>query len=153
MGTEGPVAPSYWKFQVSKIYFHSEASTVEVEGGQRAHIDLFIGDFFGATLQCLVEDDLPGAPSPLRKIVNYGYWMDNFRRDMPLALRSCTHEDLRFSIDGEEHPCFDVALNTALGVGNDSLRLLARIHAQCEIHAYCMGSNRRWLAGLISKGV
>lgn len=44
---------------------------------------------------------------------------------------------------------FDVALNTAMIAGSDAVRLCARLHSQCEIHAWVNGPNRAWLADLI----
>jgi hypothetical protein len=43
-------------------------------------------------------------------------------------------------------------LNTALLLGNDYVRLLARVHAQCEIHGWIDGPNRSWFAELIDGG-
>lgn len=45
-----------------------------------------------------------------------------------------------------------ISLNTAIAVGNDALRLGARLHGQCEIHCYVEGPNRAWLAGIIEAG-
>ncbi|MER5649667.1 hypothetical protein [Streptosporangium sp. NPDC002524] len=48
---------------------------------------------------------------------------------------------------------FDLAFNTALQVGSDTVKLAARIYGQAEIHGYVEGPNRAWLAGLIDRGL
>lgn len=48
---------------------------------------------------------------------------------------------------------FCLQLNTAIFVGNDAVRLLARLHGQCEIHGYIEGPNRGWYAGIIHDGL
>ena len=48
---------------------------------------------------------------------------------------------------------WDVALSTAVAIGNDQLRLLARLHAQCEIFGWVAGQDREWLAGIIADGL
>jgi hypothetical protein len=47
---------------------------------------------------------------------------------------------------------FDAALNTACAIGNDQVRLMARLHGQCEVHAFVVGQNRAWLAAIIRRG-
>lgn len=37
--------------------------------------------------------------------------------------------------------------------GGDSLKLFARLHAQCEIHAWVAGKNRAWMAKIIAEGL
>ena len=36
--------------------------------------------------------------------------------------------------------------------GSDVIKLLARLHAQCDIHAYVRGKNRNWFADIIEHG-
>ena len=48
---------------------------------------------------------------------------------------------------------FDAMLNTAVAAGSDPIRLLSKLHGQCEIHAYVEGKNRAWLADVIEAGV
>lgn len=44
---------------------------------------------------------------------------------------------------------FDISLNTSIVLGGDAVRLMARLHGQCEIHCYVEGGDREWLAALI----
>ena len=55
---------------------------------------------------------------------------------------------------GEEKiQIFELQLNTALSMGANFVQLAARLHGQCEVHAYVEGKNRKWLAGIIKKGL
>jgi len=49
-------------------------------------------------------------------------------------------------------PIFDIKLNTALSSGNDAIKLMARLHGQCEVHCYVEGPNRNWLASIMRMG-
>jgi hypothetical protein len=55
-------------------------------------------------------------------------------------------------IGGIKRQSFSLKLNTALRWGNDAVKLLARLHGQCEIHAYVEPENRAWLADIIERG-
>lgn len=55
--------------------------------------------------------------------------------------------------DGEPLDSFDYSLNTALVAGSDPVRLLTRLHGQCEVHAWVDGPDRAWLADIIDEGV
>ncbi len=138
---------------MSRVYFHSESGQAELLGSERAHMGLLIGDIFVATLRVAIENDTPSCPSPLRNVVNDGWWTQDFPRNMPLACRSLMSDELRFVVDGKSHDPWQVSLNTALVIGNDVLKMFARIHGQCEIHAYVLGPNRNWLAGIIDTGL
>lgn len=45
-----------------------------------------------------------------------------------------------------------VCLNTAMALGGRPLKLLVRLHAQCEVHAYIEGPHRAWLAQVVRDG-
>lgn len=47
---------------------------------------------------------------------------------------------------------FSDVLNAAMQRG-DVWRFVARIHGQCELHAYVEGEDRDWLAGIIEQGL
>ena len=54
---------------------------------------------------------------------------------------------------GVKRDSFSAILNTAYVMGCDAIKLLARIHGQCEIHLYALGHYRAWLAEIIEEGV
>lgn len=55
-------------------------------------------------------------------------------------------------VDGEKLPAWEIGLNSAMKTGSDAVKLMARLHAQCEIHAYVKGQNRVWLSNIIAAG-
>ncbi len=46
-----------------------------------------------------------------------------------------------------------VSLNTALALGSDPVRLAAKIHGWCEVHAWIEGGDRAWAADIIQQGL
>lgn len=60
------------------------------------------------------------------------------------------HETIR---DDKAETIFGRVLNRAMERGDDTWRFMARIHGQCEIHAYVEGEDRDWLAGIIERGL
>jgi hypothetical protein len=56
-------------------------------------------------------------------------------------------------VDGHAETLFQIMLNSAMEVGNDVLRLAARIHGQCELHCYVEGKHRAWLASIVQQGL
>ncbi len=61
--------------------------------------------------------------------------------------------DSQWLINGENYSCWEIVLNTCMAIGSDPIRLCARLHSQCEIHAFVRGENRKWLAGIIRQGM
>ncbi|MGK3995050.1 hypothetical protein [Sorangium sp. So ce1024] len=57
-----------------------------------------------------------------------------------------------FALPSGRYGAWEVLLNTCLVLGSDPLCFLARMHAQCEIHAWVDGPDRAWLAGIIDEG-
>jgi hypothetical protein len=47
---------------------------------------------------------------------------------------------------------FGVILNTAMTLGGDAVRLMARIHAQCEIHGFIPPESADFVVGIIEQG-
>jgi hypothetical protein len=54
---------------------------------------------------------------------------------------------------GQPLQAFSLILNTACQVGSDAVKLAARLHGQCELHAWVDGPNRAWLADIIQAGL
>lgn len=52
-------------------------------------------------------------------------------------------------LNGQPIDTFTLALNSAIEWGNRAIQLCAKLHGQCEIHAYCEGEDRAWLADVI----
>ncbi len=65
----------------------------------------------------------------------------------------CGGSIFKFRIDKQYYPVADVQLNTALRLGNDVIKFLARLHGQCEGHAFVERGNAEWLASIIMQGI
>lgn len=66
-------------------------------------------------------------------------------------------QHLLIPVEGTDEPqemgFTEIWLNTALTVGDDALRLLARISGQSSRFLFVDGPNRAWLAGIIERGL
>lgn len=146
---------------MSRIYFHSPSETREIYGRERAWMGVLtegtalgvLGiDRFGADryLKALPLDAYPhrsrkgwddrGTGSAILLADSLRTWISGIGQN-------------RWRVDGEDYDCWQLNLNTCLAIGNDALKLCARLHAQCEIHCWIDGTNRSWLAGLVRQGV
>lgn len=148
---------------MSSIRFHfGEGETLEVRGMERAMMGAHVqniaagvghlatpmgsvwadrdvarlyGKFLGLT-EAEIED-----PRPL------------LSESVGLSLSAVGDRRTVFSWKGKEISSWSLALNTALAVGSDPIRLSAKIHGTCEIHGFFEGKDRDWLAGLIEEGL
>jgi len=142
---------------VSRVYFHSPSGEVEVRGAERAHMgmlctDLAIAAFGGwrewADDPHWIRAALPPECYAAREPVGSPYFGERVRTYLSIGLSG----DGAILHNGKRVPGFDLILNTALVLGSDPIKLCARIHGQCEIHAWVAGPNRRWLAGIVRDG-
>lgn len=138
---------------MSRIYFHSPHGEAAVSGAERAHLGVETHNASIALLLGWVS------PQTLRASLNprsmayeavrpYGV----NERMLSLALGTFGDRDPAFIIDGKPVDHWTLLLNTLIEHGGDSMRLAARIHAQCEIHCFVEGPDRAWLAELIVGG-
>lgn len=137
---------------MSRIYFHSEHGTAELRGSERAYMGTFCGDLLIVALgmgrvwpsdadryralvpanhYALAETD------PMRFIRSLETWLHVGQGQIGRTLKV---------------EAWVAGLNTALAMGSDPIRLMARLHGQCETHAYVEGTNRAWLADIIEDG-
>lgn len=140
---------------MSRIYFHSEHETVEVYGSERAHMScLCKGVASGVFDMLLADEKLALIPKGhwARQELELGRrqpgWGLTLDRNFGLMLSGASDERLA---DGT--PIFGLVLNTVLAVGSPALQLCARLHGQCEIHAYVEQKNSAWLAQVIEEGL
>lgn len=143
---------------MSRIYFHSEHGDSEVYGPERYYMGGICGDLFVLSLGLEHDHDAPEHPSPLRRILNpkhyaasLNYTGRQFAQTLSTALRVGMDGPILI-VDGKAVDTFSAALNTAYVMGSDAVKLAARLHGQCELHAYVEGPNRAWLAGIIERG-
>lgn len=134
---------------MSSISFNSINHVARVSGAERA----LMGQYCARSLLFALGD------------LNYPYqdppWImkhvpeDSYLHESPIAhintWLSIGHDNL--ILNGEEYSIFTTQLNSALAIGNDAIKLMARLHGQCEIHCFVEGKNRQWLANIIKKGL
>lgn len=142
---------------MSRIYFHSPTNDSEVRGSERAYAAGLINDMFISALG-VSDHDFPESPHVLRNIIAPTHYClraegSMFARQLETALH--VHSSMggpTLVMDGQPVDTFLAALNTALVMGSDAIKLGARLHGQCEIHAFVEGANRTWLADIIERG-
>lgn len=137
---------------MSRVYFHTEHERVELLGTERAHMGSLVTDLAVGLVPWQSDRLEPHLTpdSPLR------HWLDGDKvQVLPRWIStylSVGDEPSFRDQDGQPLESLSLALNTALVVGSDPVCLLARLHAQCEIHCYVEGPNRGWMAGVIDQG-
>lgn len=136
---------------MSAVYFHSlESDTVRVSGSERAYASILTTNLMASIFELSISSD-----SFRRKLIETlpedSYVQETDR--LLNWLKSSTFGNAKLTVNGETLDVFSLSLNTAIACGGDAIRLLARIHGQCEIHCYVEGSNRKWLAEIIKNGL
>lgn len=143
---------------MSRVYFHSEHAEAELRGSERA----WLGSLVDAIAFGFIDRHLDA--TQLLSLTAPGHWLHNEDRARPgwallfhdrvrLALGSASDGDPVLQWRGHRIDTFALRLNTAIKYGSDPVKLAARIHGQCEIHAFIEGKNRAWLAALMQQGL
>lgn len=138
---------------MSRIYFHTidDCDDATVRGSERAHFGIICSDIAWSVVRNLA-DEWSDRPSILRNAFPVGHYAltsGKFSESAALHFR-VGNEPLILA--GEKINMFPLILNTAYFMGSDPVRLGARLHGQCELHAYVEGKNRKWLANIIRQG-
>lgn len=137
---------------MSRIYFHTEDADAELRGSERAHMGVLCNDIMMASIGPVFDSERQ--PHWLRKLLPAESYIAKARPGDSFyehALRSYLSVDGKLAVEDKTLDTWTIALNTALAVGDEPLRLLARLHGQCEIHAWVDGPNRAWLADAIER--
>jgi hypothetical protein len=142
---------------MSRIYFHSEHATAELRGSERAYMGIFCGNLLVATLEPLDDFSYRDGSNPLQRLVPPDSYIHAYAAGMQWTERFRQWARTSFGDDGFVYQDrrvarSTVALNTALAIGNDPVKLMARLHGQCEIHCWVEGPHRAWLAGIMQHG-
>lgn len=136
---------------MSRIYFHAEDYEAAVSGAERHQFGRTCARIAWSVLGSIV-DEWGDKRSLLRNVFppdHYVLQSDNFPRVSEMFF-SVGSDMVRLG-DIQIDP-FAVNLNTAYFMGSKPVRLAARLHGQCEIHAYVEAENRQWLADIIRQG-
>lgn len=137
---------------MSAIYWRDGKKVARLSGAERAYM--------GNMIQRIFVSFFNTSLSSYRKEVDRMFPSDHYIQTTPdhywakaVETALSVGYDLALMLpDGSTADVWQTALNTALSIGSDQLKLLARLHGQCEIHAYVEGANRKWLAGIIQEG-
>ena len=154
---------------MSRVYFHSEDDRAAILGSERAwlyHIckKMSIGLFNipdgiedqGKALTFSLYSSLPESCG-LRDFfqLEEGSNTATIKQGERLRLKSFLEMYLSVSDDKffNKIPIWLLWLNTACLIGNDAIKLAARIYGQCECHCWVRGENKKWLAAIIEKAL
>jgi hypothetical protein len=139
---------------MSYLAFITEShGEVLLRGAERAHMNVLVGDLAKAVIPHEDTRVLRAMMPRIRpSFEELGYGRAGLNRSL-LGAYMLHGEDELFQVDGQPVDNFCLTLNTAIALGSDSICLAARLHAQCEIHAYVEGPNRAWLADLIQQSL
>ncbi len=138
---------------MSAVYFHSpEEEGVAVRGSERSMFSGLCHEMLMAAIGPIF--DCEDRPCWTRGLFPKDHYLqsvkrEHYERSLSTAL-SVDHGKLLLPepVDG-----FILALNTALAVGSDAMKLAARIHGQCEIHGWMLGKHRAWVADIVKQGI
>ena len=140
---------------MSRVYFHSPSADAELWGGERAWLGHLCSSIATGLLDARFSAD------KLRPLIKPGHYLLDARYDHDLQAWASAFETA-FAVgfggdflvyDGKPLSAFSLALNTAMRVGNDAVKLAARIHGQCELFCYAEPQDRKWLAEIIDQGL
>lgn len=133
---------------MSAIYFHSEHGDAKVRGSERAYANLLAYDLAMMSMRIiprrLGEEPDSSVLATIKPPIE-PRWVAT-----TLSFDDGNHAFVLS--DGSEHRISSTLLNTAIALGSRPIQLLARLHAQCEIHAWVDGKDRAWLADVIEEG-
>lgn len=139
---------------MSRVYFHTPTTKAELRGSERAHMGVLVTDIAAGLLNAggfRAREEFAPLIRPdhyLKSITERG-WSSAFET----AWRTGGAGIPMLTWRGHDLDPFTISLNTAATVGNDAVKLAARLHGQCEIHAWVDGPNRAWLADIIDRGM
>lgn len=139
---------------MSRIYFHSPSGEAEVAGSERH----YLGSLVNQLAVGMLDPDGYQRDERLKQMLPADHYLNDPQavgRNWAAAYKTAFRvgDGPLITWRGTELSAFSLALNTCLVYGNDAVKLAARIHGQCEIHAWVDGPNRAWLADIIQAGL
>lgn len=139
---------------MSSISFATRSRSVRLRGAERFHMASICSKVAMSGLNIY---DTASSPSWTRKILpqdHYAlrYQSNQYEQALVGALGT-GWMSLRHPTTGVKIDTFAITLNTALVLGSDVVKLMARLHGQCEIHAFIPPWDAKFIAGLIESGL
>lgn len=142
---------------MSSIAFHSPTRTVRLPGSERAYAGILV-DRLAVTVTAAVIDEKRLVEDHLNpEHRSTASLQENLHRPglehrLQLAMSTMFGSTPLLRRGDDLLAPFSYSLNTVIATGNDAVRLLARLHGQCELHAWVDGPDRAWLAQIIDDG-
>lgn len=145
---------------MSRVYFKDPTDTAELHGSERAWLAGLINNLAVGTLNLGSH----WTPEHLRKLMHPGHYLNKSGQDVDWQAQWAQSYATAFHVgidrgtplvqyQNREIDTFTLALNTALVLGSDALKLGARLHGQCELNCWIDGPNRSWAADIIDQGL
>lgn len=137
---------------MSAIQFNCRSKVVSVWGVERANMMMLCKDLLAATIKV----DYAKLEAVNKVVTNCftGTAPPSHSQSAPLALQLMFNlGNVTVYADGRGDSGFTVGLNSALCIGNDAIKLMARLNGQCEMHCWVADKNRHWLANIIEQGL
>jgi len=143
---------------MSRVYFHSQSGKAELWGGERAWLGSLVSDIALGFIGIHDHERMRELIRPGDSLLDERYYprggeQITWTERLKTSLRAGFDGDGTLAWQGKPISSFSLLLNTACAVGSDAVKLAARIHGQCEIHAYIEGIDRAWVAGIIDQGL
>lgn len=146
---------------MSRVYFHAKDKEAALYGSERAYAAGVVGDLFEVATGLNSSYRAEETARLFLPLVPQGHYLRSMPGDQFVqSLKSCLSidsfgmlEDPDIEVDGVACSLFSIKLNTALALGGDAVKLLARIHSQCELHGWVSEENAPWLAEIIEQGL
>ncbi|WP_163869618.1 hypothetical protein [Myxococcus eversor] len=139
---------------MSTIAFVTKSAESDVLGRERHHMASVVSDI---ALAGQTRDQLD-TPNWTRRLFPVGHPLRthpigmSYEERARVALASGLFTKFQHPVTGAPLDISTVILNTALVLGSDVVRLMARLHGQCEIHANIPAPECAWVAGIIDGG-
>jgi hypothetical protein len=136
---------------MSAIYFHTpHLDDVKLRGSERYYMGSLTNGMMLAVL-----GDLTYAEEWLKPLFPADHYIQRatgaeFGRQAQTLLS--IGGDAGLNVGGRRVQPWLIGLNTAWVMGNDAVRLCARLHGQCEVHCWT-DSDKSWLARIIDSGL
>lgn len=133
---------------MSRIYFHTPTGDAEVSGSERASFGVFCESLAWTFLDYYAEYS-----KSILSLFPPHHYIHGDKASKNYIMVAFQQARGELCLNGKPISPFALSLNTAYAIGNDAVRLAARIHGQCEIHCWTKGENRKWLAGIVQQGL
>lgn len=138
---------------MSRLTFCTKTKEAELSGAERAHMSLTISHM---AVSERLFDEWGRERSWTRRLFPDNHHVhasaSRYKCDAAVSLR-LGHDTLLHPVTRERIDGFGLLLNTAWVLGSDVVRLMCRLHGQCEIHAYIPPGECAWVAGIIKSGL